>query len=655
MSFGTTDFPGESNYDSIFTTPLNHPGVTFVASTGDTGSPGEYPAFSPNVLGIGGTTLSIDANGNYVGESAWNGSGGGISNNEPQPTYQKGIVTQSATARTSPDVAFDANPGSGVSVYDSYNNGIVAPWVRVGGTSLSAPSWAALITIADQGRSLVGLPSLDGAKQTLPQIYALPSSDFNDITTGGNNAYPASAGYDLVTGRGSPIANLVVSGLVGLSSISGEVFNDLNGTGNLDAGDTGLPGWSVYEDLNGNGSYDPVTTTVVPATNVPVTFSPASTVGSSTLVSGLMGNVTRVTVTINVSYYRDKDLVVSLISPNNTVVTLANNNGGYSANFTNTTFDDFARAPSISTGTGPFAGTYSPSTPLWALYGSNPNGAWTLQVSNPNGALSGTINSWSLQISSGDPVATTNLSGAYQLTTPTSGTYQVGEVVLPSFIETSPSGGYYSVAVASGLAVTGVNFGNQLAMATGPAIRLDTSSVNYTNPAAWSTPSGHGEFAGGVAIASSGASMSDALSATLTSMTVTLSGATTSSGDFLIGTGNHNITVSNYLQSTGQLIFSGTDTLADYLTALKSVVYNNANTVNRSPEIVGNDYGGGQRRYCDEQYRHGHDQCQPGAGGAVERGLGEFHHDVEQRRRRGADLGRGADGGFRRVRRADRH
>ena len=112
-----------------------------------------------------------------------------------------------------------------------------------------------------------------------------------------------------------------------------------------------------------------------------------------------------------------------------------------------------------------------------------------------------------------------------------------------------------------------------------PTIQLDTSTPYYTNPVAWSTPVWHGELAGGVAIASSGASISDAVSSTLASMTVTLSGAGTTSGDFLIGSGNNNITVSHYLPSTGQLIFSGTDTLANYLAALKSVVYNNANTL----------------------------------------------------------------------------
>ena len=61
MSWGSSEFAGEQSFDSDFTTPSGHQGVTFVASTGDNGAPGEYPAFSPNVVAVGGTTLSLSA------------------------------------------------------------------------------------------------------------------------------------------------------------------------------------------------------------------------------------------------------------------------------------------------------------------------------------------------------------------------------------------------------------------------------------------------------------------------------------------------------------------------------------------------------------------------------------------------------------------
>jgi hypothetical protein len=218
MSFGGPEFSGEASLDSHFVTPSGHTGVTFVASSGDQGAPVSYPAVSPNVLAVGGTSLNLDAQGNYLSESGWSGSGGGISQFESQPGYQQGVVSQSTTLRTNPDVAYDADPNTGFSVYNTFSNPANAPWSLIGGTSAGAPQWAALIAIADQGRNLAGETSLDGATQTLPMLYGLSSADFADITSGtslGNPHYTAGAGYDLVTGLGSPVANKVVADLVG--------------------------------------------------------------------------------------------------------------------------------------------------------------------------------------------------------------------------------------------------------------------------------------------------------------------------------------------------------------------------------------------------------------------------------------------------------
>jgi hypothetical protein len=218
MSWGGDEFSGENAFDSVFTTPSGHGGVTFVVASGDSGAPVSYPASSPNVLSVGGTTLTLTGQGNYVSESGWSGSGGGISGLEPQPAYQSGVVTQSTTFRTNPDVAYDANPSTGFPVYNSYQTS--SPWGQWGGTSDAAPQWAALIAIADQGRALTGQGSLDGATQVLPKLYALPG-DFHDVITGNSDGTPrlfATSGYDLVTGLGTPQANLVVDSLVGMTA-----------------------------------------------------------------------------------------------------------------------------------------------------------------------------------------------------------------------------------------------------------------------------------------------------------------------------------------------------------------------------------------------------------------------------------------------------
>jgi subtilase family serine protease len=214
MSWGGGEFSGETAYDSYFTTPTGHNPETFVASSGDSGAPASYPAASPNVLSVGGTSLTLSGS-TYVSETAWSGSGGGLSSVETQPSYQKGVVTQSSTQRATPDVAYDADPNTGVPVYDTTGSG---GWAQYGGTSIAAPQWAALIALADQARAANGLTSLNGRSQTLPMLYSMPATDFHDITTGSSTGSPklsAGPGYDLVTGRGTPIANLLIPALAG--------------------------------------------------------------------------------------------------------------------------------------------------------------------------------------------------------------------------------------------------------------------------------------------------------------------------------------------------------------------------------------------------------------------------------------------------------
>jgi hypothetical protein len=212
LSWGVGEFSNEPAFDSYFTTPGGHNGVTFVAASGDAGASSlSYPSTSPNVLAVGGTQLTTDAAGNYQSETGWSGSGGGTSAVEAQPTYQNGVVTQNSTSRAVPDVAYNGSSSSAYGVYDTSGYG---GWIPVYGTSAGTPQWAALVAIADQGRALAGEGTLDGATQTLPAIYQMPGSNFHDVTTGGNGANSAGPGYDLVTGRGTPIANRVVSSLV---------------------------------------------------------------------------------------------------------------------------------------------------------------------------------------------------------------------------------------------------------------------------------------------------------------------------------------------------------------------------------------------------------------------------------------------------------
>ena len=225
MSWGFAEgqavFAGdEASYDSTF----NVPGVTFVASTGDYGAADpEYPAFSPNVVAVGGTSLTLNADSSYNSETGWgyiltplgssSAPAAASACTRPEPAYQEGV--QSTGSRTTPDVSFVADPATGAWIADTYNLGTDNPFEVVGGTSLSAPAWAGLMALVNQGRAAGGEANLNssGPTETQQALYSLPQSDYNVITSG-FNGYTANAGYNLVTGLGTPVANLLVGDLV---------------------------------------------------------------------------------------------------------------------------------------------------------------------------------------------------------------------------------------------------------------------------------------------------------------------------------------------------------------------------------------------------------------------------------------------------------
>ena len=201
MSWGLPEFSSETSLDPYFTTPAGHTGITFVTASGDSGTRAgaEWPASSANVLGVGGTTLYLDATSNNIGEAVWHGSQGGLSSYTAEPSYQAGV--QSTGRRSSPDVAFDGDPNTGVIVYTTTPSNGQGTWSQVGGTSLGSPAWAGIIAIADEARATIGLTSLDGPSQTLPILYALPASDFHKV------------GSRTSTGLGTPNGPAFVYGL----------------------------------------------------------------------------------------------------------------------------------------------------------------------------------------------------------------------------------------------------------------------------------------------------------------------------------------------------------------------------------------------------------------------------------------------------------
>ena len=127
-------------------------------------------------------------------------------------------MTQTSTARATPDVAYDADPNTGFAVYDSYG---YSGWLEVGGTSAGAPQWSAIIAIADQaGLPPASRPSPPAAASSR-RSCTRTRGDFHDITSGtstGNPHYSAGPGYDYVTGLGTPMVNLVIGSFGGTST-----------------------------------------------------------------------------------------------------------------------------------------------------------------------------------------------------------------------------------------------------------------------------------------------------------------------------------------------------------------------------------------------------------------------------------------------------
>ena len=204
-SWGSSEFSTEASFDSHFIKAS----VVFFGSTGDSAGT-NYPSVSPNIVAVGGTTTARinggSSFGNFFGEVAWEGGGGGLSLYEPRPSYQS--VLPAASHRLVPDVSSDANPHTGVWVYDN-NPSTGCCWYVVGGTSVSSPTWAGIVNSAGHfaASSSAELTTIYGAYAT-PSTY---SADYNDITSGlcgFYDGFSAVTKWDSCTGVGSPKGNV---------------------------------------------------------------------------------------------------------------------------------------------------------------------------------------------------------------------------------------------------------------------------------------------------------------------------------------------------------------------------------------------------------------------------------------------------------------
>jgi len=192
-SYGGSESSSDvSTYDPHY----NHPGIAITASSGDSGYGPQYPAASPYVTAVGGTTLTRDGSARGFSETVWSGAGSGCSAYEPKPSWQ----TDSGCAkRTIADVSADADPNTGVAVYDSYASKGQKGWLVFGGTSVASPIIASVYALAGNATSV-----------TYGSYPYSHTSGLFDVTSGSNGSCGGTylctgeIGYDGPTGNGTP-------------------------------------------------------------------------------------------------------------------------------------------------------------------------------------------------------------------------------------------------------------------------------------------------------------------------------------------------------------------------------------------------------------------------------------------------------------------
>ncbi|MDR3390080.1 MAG: S53 family serine peptidase, partial [Rudaea sp.] len=312
-SWGGGDFSDTAD-DPIFQ-EMAAQGQTYANATGDSGaynsSTWDPPSEDPNVLEVGGTDLTTNgAGGSWASETGWADSGGGFysASGEATPSYQKlaGVITStnkgSTTYRNDPDVAAEANFDNPTASNGSFLTGY-------GGTSFATPRWAGFIALVNQqsvanGHGTVGFVN--------PALYNLGvsstgTSDFHDITSGNNkpssgsgSGFNAVAGYDLVTGWGSPGGVTLINALAGGSTATADFSLSASPTSvSVAQGASGNSTISV-SDLNGFTGSVALTASGLPS-GVTAAFSPASTTSTSTLTLTASSTATTGTATVTIT------------------------------------------------------------------------------------------------------------------------------------------------------------------------------------------------------------------------------------------------------------------------------------------------------------------------------------------------------------------
>ncbi len=414
---------------------------------GDTNLAVDSPADDPNVVGVGGTSLNTGSGGTYSSETVWScssctgngsakgeGGGGGLSTYFSQPSYQTGPGVSNSYSngmREVPDVSADADPNTGYSMYCTVSAAGCpsSGWLEIGGTSAAAPLWAAVATDTNQYLAGQSKPTLGSGSAEIYHLFNTSQTytAYHDITSGNNLYYPATSGYDMASGIGTPdvwnfardAAGAVVSNdfSISASPTSLSIQQGNNGTSTIStavtSGSAGTVSLTASVSPSGpTASLNPTSVTAGNSSTLTVSVGSSVATGTYTVtVTGTEGSAqhsTSVTVTVTAPATNDFS-----ISASPTSLSIQQGNNGTSTISTAVT--------SGSAGTVSLTASVSPSGPTASL--------------NPTSVTAG--NSSTLTVSVGSSVAT----GTYTVTvTGTEGSAQHSATVTVTVTSASSGG-----------------------------------------------------------------------------------------------------------------------------------------------------------------------------------------------------------------------
>jgi subtilase family serine protease len=443
-------------------------GQSLLQASGDSGAYSGLimaPADSPSLTVAGGTSLSTSGSGGpWLAESAWSGSGGGISTVYPIPSYQVGTTISSGggskTMRNIPDVALTAD----IQMFLIFNNGQAT---AVGGTSAAAPLWAGFIALANQqaashAKSRIGFLN--------PLIYAIGNSsnyttDFNDIRSG-SNGFVAVTAYDLATGWGSPAGQHLIYDLTGTSGSPSFTLSNSVPTLSIRQANSSTATVSVGKQ-NGFNSNVSLSVTGLP-TGVTAAFSPTTTGTTSVLTLTVGAAAARGTYPLTITgssgtLSSSTPLSLTVLSPSYALASSASalsvlQNGTASAAtvISVVATDGFNSAVTLSTSALPtgvtalftLATTTSTSSLSFEATTSTPPGTYVLSIKGVSGTLS-----------SSTPLSLTVLSPGFTLASSASAlsVLQNGTASAATVITVVPTNGFNSaVALSTSALPTGM-------------------------------------------------------------------------------------------------------------------------------------------------------------------------------------------------------